>query len=565
MLAAMGTLNTRLEREQDIRLAIRVGIHTGLVVVGEMGGGGRQERLALGDTPNVASRIQGLAAPDTVTISAATYRLVQGYFVCQDLGVHALKGVTIPMPVYQVLGESGTRSRLEVAATRGLTPLVGREQEVALLLELWAHARDGTGQVAVLSGEAGIGKSRLVQVLKEQVGSEGATPIEFRCSPYHTNSALYPVIEHQAGVLRFTRDDSPAVKLDKLEQGLRPYPFPLEEVVSLFAALLSVPLLERYPPLTLTPQRQKQRTYEALVAWLLAETARQPVLAVWEDLHWADPSTLEALSLVIEQAPTARLLTLLTDRPEFHLPWSSRLPLTQLTLNRFGCAQIEAMIARITGGKALPTQVLEQMIARSDGVPHWQRAGQQALQRSANLEAVQHLTHGLALLATLPESPARAQQELDLQLALGPALAATKGGPASEMEQVYARARVLCTQIGETPQLVSALRGLWRFYYTRGELRTARELCEQLLQLDVHFTSPVPVYGLLGARASSPLLKQAGRLHSQGTGSAFTKQTSSRRSAPGAPGPRSACPAAATAGSSSWPRAAPRTWPAGGG
>jgi class 3 adenylate cyclase len=204
MLTAMGTLNTRLEREKGVRLAIRVGIHTGLVVVGEMGSVRRYERLALGDTPNVASRIQGLATPDTVAISAATSRLVQGYFVCQELGTHALRGVATPMPVYRVLGESGAQSRLEVAATRGLTPLVGREQEVGLLLERWAQAKDGRGQVVVLSGEAGIGKSRLVQMLHERVVSEGSRRIEFRCSPYHTNSALYPTIEHLERLLRFT-------------------------------------------------------------------------------------------------------------------------------------------------------------------------------------------------------------------------------------------------------------------------------------------------------------------------------------------------------------------------
>jgi hypothetical protein len=175
---------------------VRLGIHTGLVVVGEMGGGGRQEQLALGETPNVAARIQGLAAPDTVAISEATSRLIQGYFVCHDLGSHLLKGLTAPMQVYRILGESGVQSRLEVASARALTPLVGRESEVALPLERWEHVKDGTGQVILLSGEAGIGKSRLVQALQDQVAPEAHTRIECRCSPYHQHSALSPIIAH---------------------------------------------------------------------------------------------------------------------------------------------------------------------------------------------------------------------------------------------------------------------------------------------------------------------------------------------------------------------------------
>ena len=370
ILDAMRTLNTHLEHDSGVRLAIRLGIHTGLVVVGAMGGGDRQEQLALGDTPNIAARLQGLAAPDTLVISAATYRLVQGYFVCQDLGLHTLKGIDQPMTVYQVLQESAAQSRLDVAATRGLTPLVGREEEVGLLLRRWAQSQDGLGQVVLLSGEAGIGKSRLVEVLREHTEREGYTRIAFRCSPYYQQSALYPVIEHLQRLLQFRRDDTPEAKLAKLEQGLRTSRLALDEAVPLLAALLSVPLPEaRYAPLQLSPQRQRQQTLETLLAWLVAETERQPTLAVWEDLHWADPSTLEFLSLLIDQTPTARLLTLCTCRPEFHPPWPARSYLTQLTLGRLGRAQVEAMIERITGGKALPAEVVQQIVARTDGVP----------------------------------------------------------------------------------------------------------------------------------------------------------------------------------------------------
>ena len=252
------------------------------------------------------------------------------------------------MQVYRILGESAAQSRLDVVGASGLMPLVGRDSEVALLLERWAQSQDGAGQVVLLRGEAGIGKSRLVEVLRERVISEGATRIVFRCSPYHQNSALYPVIDHLQRFLQWQRDETPEAKFDKLERVLRTYRLPLEDVVPLFAALLSVPLPERYTPLNLTPQRQRQKTQEALVAWLLEEAERQPVLAVWEDFHWADPSTLDVLSLMLDQVPTARMLTLLTCRPEFRPPWTTHAPVTQVTLNRLGRAQVEAMIPSLT-------------------------------------------------------------------------------------------------------------------------------------------------------------------------------------------------------------------------
>jgi predicted ATPase len=225
------------------------------------------------------------------------------------------------------------------------------------------------GQVVLLNGEAGIGKSRLVEVLRERAYSEGATRIVFRCSPYHQNSALYPVIDHLQRFLHWHRDDASEAKLDKLEQALRTSRLSLADVVPLFAALLSVPLLERYSPLNLTPQLQRQKTQEALVAWLLEEAERQPVLAVWEDLHWADPSTLDALSLVLEQVPTTRMLNLLTYRPEFRPPWAMRSHLTQITLGRLGRPQVEAMLTSLTSDKPLPADVEEQVLAKTDGVP----------------------------------------------------------------------------------------------------------------------------------------------------------------------------------------------------
>jgi class 3 adenylate cyclase len=318
ILAGMGDLNTHLQQDKGIQLALRVGIHTGLVVVGAMGSGDRQEQLALGETPNVAARIQGLAAPNTVAVSDATYRLVQGYFQCQDLGAQALRGVTESMRLYQVLSESGATSRLDVAQPRGLTPLVGRESEVTLLQERWEQAKGGQGQVILLSGDAGIGKSRLVQMLKEHVANQPHVRWECRSLPYYQNTALYPLTELFQRTLQWQQDKTPDEKLGKLEQTLRQYRLPLEQSVPLFAPLLSLSLPEnRYPLLNLSPQRQRQKMLETIAAILIEQAEQHPALFIVEDLHWTDPTTLELLNLVIEQIPTTSILTVLTCRPTF--------------------------------------------------------------------------------------------------------------------------------------------------------------------------------------------------------------------------------------------------------
>ncbi len=369
-LEIVGALQTRgLSPLSTHPLQVRIGIHTGLVVIGEIGSSERREILALGETPNIAARIQGLAEPDTVIISAATYRLVQGLFECRDLGLQTLKGISIPLSTYRVIQESGLRSRFEVAASTGLTPLVGREEELGLLQRLWERAKEGAGQVVLLSGEAGIGKSRLVQELRARVLTEGATRIEFRCSPYHQNSAFYPIIEHLQRLLQFTSEDPPQGKLAKLRRVLATYRFPQPDTLPLLAALLSLPHPEETPPLTLSPQKQKQRMQEALIAWLVEEAERQTVYCVWEDVHWIDPSSLEVLTLLLEQAPTTRLLALLTFRPDFTPPWGSRSYVTQLMLSRLGRPQIETMVNQVTGDKLLPIEVRQQIVTKTDGVP----------------------------------------------------------------------------------------------------------------------------------------------------------------------------------------------------
>ena len=619
LLDALGPLHeTHLVPRYGVRVAVRIGLHTGMAVIGEMGGGDRSERLAMGDTPNLAARIQGLAQPNTVALSAATARLVQGAFALEDLGTQALKGVAEPMPVYRVLRPIETHHDEEEPAL-GVPMLVGRDEEIGLLRRRWEQAREGLGQVVLVSGEAGIGKSALVRAVRQHIGREGVVRMTYRCSPYHTHSAFYPIIVHLERLLQFARDDPAATRLTKLERLLTTYTLPLEEVVPLFAALLSVPLPEgAYPALALTPQQQRQHTHDALLAWLWEDAQRQPVLMVWDDLHWADPSTLENLGLLVDQIPTSPILAVLTFRPEFVPPWPPRSHMTSLTLNRLERPQIEALVRQQAGGKRLPPEVVAHIVAKTDGVPlfveeltkmllesallreeaeqyaltgplsavtipatlqdsllarldrlptmrevaqigavlgrefayemlhalvtvdeptlqeglaqlvatellyqrgrppratytfkhalvqdaayqsllkrtrqqyhqhvaellearfpetvatapevvahHyteagcaaqalplWQQAGQRALQRSANLEGIEHLTKGLAVLATLPDTTDRLQHELDLHVTLGPAFMATRGYASSEAEHTFVRAWEICQQPGEPP------------------------------------------------------------------------------------------------------------------
>jgi class 3 adenylate cyclase len=371
MVEAMGQLNARLSQEQGVYLAMRLGIHTGLVVVGDVGGGVRHEQLALGETPNLAARLQGLAAPNTVVISAATVPLLGGFFACQSLGTPLLKGVAQPLEVYQVLYERTAHNRLEAVGSASLTPLVGRESEVALLRERWAQVKEGFGQVVLLSGEAGIGKSRLVQVLAEQVTAEPQawlTPCQ--CSPYYQHTALYPLIELlEREVLRFDREESTEQKVSKLGGFIVQYDLPPAEAVPLFAALLSLPLTADYPALALAPEQQKQKTLHALVTILLKIAAQQPLLFVMEDLHWVDPSTLELLTLLVDQGPTTRIFALMTCRPDFHPPWTGRSHVTHVTLARLPRRQAAEMTRRVAHGKALPAEVVAQVAAKTDGVP----------------------------------------------------------------------------------------------------------------------------------------------------------------------------------------------------
>ena len=631
---------------------VRIGIHTGPVVLGQMGGGRRHEQLALGETPNLAARVQGQAAPDEVLISAATQRLVAQLFKSEDRGLNDLKGIATPQALYRVVSESEAQSRFEAAMLAGLTPFVGREEELGLLRRRWERVQTGEGQVVLLSGEPGIGKSRLLQELRDYTAPAAPLTIACRCSAYLQNSALAPVIGHVERLLRFDRTDSSETKLHKLEQTLTVYGFVLPDTVPLLAALLSLPLPDTYTSLQSSPQKQKEQTLDLLVTWLRKDAEKWPVRVEFEDLHWADPSTLEFLSLLVEQIPTMPALLILTFRPEFTPPWPSRAQMLALHLDRLTQSQI-IEIAEQVAGKALPVEVVEQVVSKTDGVPlfveeltktvvesgqlqetetgyelvsslqqvdipttlqdslrarldrlntaqevaqigatlgrefsyellqavsasedtvlqqglqqlveadlvfqqglppqaqyvfkhaliqdtayqsllksrrqqlhaqtaqvmeqqfaetvatrpellahhytegglaeqalpYWQQAGQQATQRFANAEAINHLTQGLTVLQTLPDTPARAQHELMFQITLGAPLISSKGWTAPELGTAYSRAYELCQQLGENQQLFPVLYYMQMFYGIRAELTTAWELGEKLLSLAQH-------------------------------------------------------------------------------
>ena len=351
-------------------LAARVGIATGPVVVGELiGEGAAREETVVGDTPNLAARLQTLAEPGAVVIAARTRQLIGGLFDLAELGLHPLKGFPVPVRAWRVVAEGATESRFEALHGAGLTPLVGREHEIGLLLERWGRAKEGEGQVVLLVGEPGIGKSRLVRALRGRLESEPHTALSHYCSPHHQTSPLYPVtslLERAAG---FAADDPTAVRLDKLEALLALSTDNGSAVAPLLAALLSLATDERYPPLDMSPHRQKERTLEVLADQLLGLAAHRPVLALYEDVHWADPTSLELLDLVVDRVQGAPALVLITFRPEFVPPWTRYAHVTALTLSRLSRRQGAAMVERLSAGKALPATVLDQIVAKTDGVP----------------------------------------------------------------------------------------------------------------------------------------------------------------------------------------------------
>jgi predicted ATPase/class 3 adenylate cyclase len=634
-------------------LQVRVGISTGVVVVGDLVGSGEaQERAVVGETPNLAARLQAAAAPNTVLISAPTRRLLSGLFEYEDLGALEVKGFAAPVQAYQVVRPSAVESRFEAMHTPS-TPLVGRSEEIDLLMRRWEQAKRSEGCVVLLSGDAGIGKSRIAETIVERLSSEPHTLLRYFCSPHHRDSALYPIIAHLERAAGLRREDTNEQRLDKLEAVLAQGINDLSDVVPLLADLLSIPLSDRYPALGLSPQKRREKTLHAQLAQIEGLSVRQPLLMIFEDVHWSDPSTQEALDLIVDRIASLRVLLIITFRPEFSPAWMGRPHVTLLRLSRLSPSQGAEVIARVTGGKALPKEIADQIVDRTDGVPlfieeltksvlesgllqeagdryalsgppavstalevpttlhasllarldrlvsgrevaqigaaigrqfshelisavaqmpqrqvddalaqlvsaelifrrgtppnteytfkhalvqdaayqtvlrskrpqyhlqiahaleekfpeiaeaqphtlahhyteanigkkaipYLRKAGEKAAQRSANVEAVNHFTRALELLKATPESPERFQQELELQLTLGTPLIATKGFASPEVGRVYARARELCQQAGEAPQLFPVLYGLWVFYTARAEHQVARELGEQCMRL----------------------------------------------------------------------------------
>jgi class 3 adenylate cyclase/predicted ATPase len=637
------------------RLAARAGATSGSVVVGNLDSAiGRQSGVISGEAPNLAARLQGLASSDKVVISAATQRLVAGYFEFEDLGVKELKGFVDPVRVYEVGEERAVYSRFEAISAAGLTPLIGRAEELVILHRRWEQALQGRGQAVLVEGEPGIGKSRLMRALEEQVAGDTPALIEWRCSFYHQNSAFFPVIEHCRRLLEFKSDEVAHDRILKLEQMLGKTGLSLVESVPIFATLLSLPVPPSYPPLTLDPERLKQKTFEVLIGWLKQWAHREPVPMIVEDLHWIDPSTLELLGLLVEHIDETRLLVISTFRPDFRPPWPMFAHVTQLKLNRLSHAQIEEMVERIAAGYDLPADMAMHVARRTDGVPlfveemtkdvierytrsdrqpipgpqsrgvspgealaipeslqdllmarldrlgdakevaqiaavlgrefdyelvavatsrdaesleralsqlvdselifqrgrppqahylfkhtliqdaayqsllrstrqryheligrtietrrsetvetqpellayhfteaglaeraisYWRNAGRRSIHRSANLEAINHLTQALELCRSLPETAENLRRELALQIAIGVPLRAVRGFASPEVGKAYVRALDLCQRVGDATDFIPVLRGLWEYHELRAEYRSSRALGERLLAM----------------------------------------------------------------------------------
>ena len=363
LVAAVSDLKTHAA------LQTRVGIATGLVVVGDLiGSGASQEQAIVGETPNLAARLQGVAEPNRVVIAESTQKLLGNLFELEDLGAQDLKGIAGPVRAWVALRASSVESRFEALHASGATELVGREEELELLLRRWSKAKTGEGQVALLSGEAGIGKSRLTAALLERLATEPHTRVRSFCSPQHTDSAFYPIIGQMERAAGLARDDKPQAKLDKLDAMLTQSSTSIQDA-ALFAQILSLPNDGRYPTLGLTPQQRRQRTLEALVLQIAALSHRNPVLMIFEDAHWTDPTSLELFSRIVDKIPTRRVLLIVTFRPEFEPPWIGRPYVTALTLNRLADREVGAMIDRVVGNKLLPASVRQDIIERTDGIP----------------------------------------------------------------------------------------------------------------------------------------------------------------------------------------------------
>ncbi len=632
----------------DVTLQVRVGIATGRVVVGDViGEGASSEKVVVGETPNLAARLQGLAQPDTVVIAPATRYLLGTQFEYEDLGEHTLKGLAQPLRIWRVLARRAVQSRFEAVRAAGMIPLVDRVEEVGLLQSRWDSVLNGSGQIVLVGGEAGIGKSRLARVLVDVVHEDAsAWAMEFQCSPYHTQSALYPVIEFlQQQIYTGSRPKDDAAKWAGLEAFLDNTHLDIEQALPLFANLLTIPFPAGQPPLTLTSERQRHVTQQYLLSLITELTQTKPVVLLLEDLHWADPSTLELVDFFVEQVPRERILALFTHRPEFTPPWSSRRQVTSILVDRLQGDDAIELVRQASGTQELAPEMIKTVVEKTDGVPlyleeftktvveshaaadasggkasdivipsslhdsllarldrlgkakgiaqlaamlgrefsaevlqavwtedqetlriglqrlveaefiyprgeppherylikhaliqdaayesllkssrvrkhqhiagvmearfpdivsaqpellaqhyaagkvpekavqFWLTAGQQTLRRNAHVEAIAHLHSGLAAVDKLPATPERALTEINLQIALVPALLAAKGYGAPDVELACTRALQMCDTVGDVPQKFFALFGLWTFHVVRANHATSLEHASRFFAL----------------------------------------------------------------------------------
>jgi class 3 adenylate cyclase len=360
----------KLRQEHGVALEVRIGISTGLVVVGELIGEGEARlRGLVGDTPDLAMQLQSMAEPDTIVVAEATRRLLGEAFELKPLGPQEFRGHAAPVPAWLVAAERENVSRFEASHSQTLTPFVGRGEEIALLLDLWQRAAKGDGHVVMLSGEAGIGKSRVLAALRERLAGKPHIQLRYQCSPHHVNDAFYPVIEQLWHVAGLASGETVDARLDKLEKMVRSVGLPPAEIVPFYALLLAIPTGHRYPPLEMTPGELKDRTIAALIAPVVKLSGRAPVLMMLEDAHWIDPTSLDLTRRMVEMTRDLPILYVVTTRPEFVPHWHGSNHVTALSLNRLARDQALAVIDGVAESKKLPAEVLDQILAKTDGVP----------------------------------------------------------------------------------------------------------------------------------------------------------------------------------------------------